>query len=173
MIQLFDDFNYSTIDADDWTQIQGGSVRSGFTSGAHSLFFGGNNQRVADTIALDIRSGGTISFFLIFGDGSNGGENADLGEDVVLEYSINSGATWNIINTYDSEDYTSWSRITEDVPSTALSAATRFRWRQVDFDTSTATNGADNWGLDHVQIADTALSPIDGVFDDFNYRTIA
>ena len=99
---------------------------------------------------VDVSSGGRISFFLRFGDGDNGGENADPGEDVALEYSLDGGDIWITLNTYDTEDYTNWTRITEDVPDAAISSATRFRWRQVDFDGSTVAKGLDNWSLDRV-----------------------
>ena len=44
MILIFDDFNTSRLDAEDWAAIQGGSIRRGFTTGADSLFFGAANE---------------------------------------------------------------------------------------------------------------------------------
>lgn len=77
------------MDTNDWADIKGGSVRAGFTSGAHSLFFGsssdGGGKRLIEALPTKVVYGGTISFDIIFGNGINGGENADAGEDVVLE----------------------------------------------------------------------------------------
>jgi hypothetical protein len=41
-----------------------------------------------------VLSGGTVNFSLKIGQGGAPCEQADLGENVVLEYSINNGATW-------------------------------------------------------------------------------
>ena len=81
----------------------------------------------------------------------NGGENADAGEDVVLEYSTN-GSTWNQLNTYDTEDFTSFTSITEYIPSAATTSTTQFRWRQL---THSGSN-FDEWGLDNVSLGEVS-----------------
>ena len=173
---IFDDFNQSTIDPGIWTDIKGGTVRSGLGRRADILFFGspsdGGGQRSIESVPMDVRDGGTVSFELKFGNDLNGGENADPGEDVVLEYSTDRGDTWVLVNTYDSEDYSDWTRINEGVPDTAFSDATRFRLRQVSFDNSSATTGLDNWGLSDFGITNTPLVAQTRIFDDFNQSTI-
>ena len=100
------------------------------------------------TTGVNVANGGNISFDLIFGTSSNGGENADSGEDVVLEYSTNSGANWVEISLYDTEAYTSWTGISESIPIDAQTDETLFRWMQV----AHSGSNFDNWGLDNILI---------------------
>ncbi|MEL6440719.1 MAG: hypothetical protein AAFQ80_15865 [Cyanobacteria bacterium J06621_8] len=81
-------------------------------------------------------------------DSVNGGENADAGEDVALEYSIDDGTQWQRIAIYDTEDYTNWTGISESIPLDAQTDSTLFRWTQI------AHSGSrfDNWALDNIQI---------------------
>ena len=141
-----DDFD-PVVDSIQWTDISNGVVNTNFAE-TGSLFFTGSNNRFATTRGINVANGGTISFRLIFGDDANGGENADAGEDVVLEYSTSSGEIWTEINRYDTEAFTAWTQITESIPAVAQSSGTLFRWRQI----SHSNNSFDNWGLDNVLI---------------------
>ena len=173
--EIFDNFDYSTPDTDDWADIKGGSVRSGFSSGAHTLFFGSSGdeggQRLIESIPIDVSAGGTVSFEIIFGDDLNGGENANPGEDVVLEYSVDDGENWVLVDTYDTEDYTHWTRINQDVPEPALTSDTRFRLRQLQFDLDSSATGVDNWGLNDFGIVGTGVATQTSLFDNFDYGT--
>lgn len=116
-----------------------------------ALFFTGNGIRQVVTKTLDVSGGGNVTFDLTFGNSSNGGEDADAGEDVVLEYSIDKGQTFTVLKTYDTEDYTSWTTINENIPVEAQTQQTQFRWRQV------RSNGGsfDQWALDNINISST------------------
>ena len=153
---IADDFD-PNIDNSQWSSIENGSVNSNFAGSGNSLFFSGGNAggttRFAVSQALDLTSGGFISFDLIFGTSSNGGENADSGEDVVLEYSTD-GTTWTELALYDTEDYTSWSNLIETIPTTAQTASTLVRWRQI----SHSGSSFDNWGLDNVELLDAGTN---------------
>ncbi|NEP59470.1 MAG: S8 family serine peptidase [Symploca sp. SIO2G7] len=158
----------SGIDDSQWSDISNSLVNTNFGGSGNSLYFSGgsvgDSSRYAITNAIDFSNGGSISFDLIFGNDSNGGENADLGEDVVLEYSLNAGSTWSTINTYGTEVYTSWTTITEAIPLAAQTNNTTLRWRQV---THSGSN-YDNWGLDNI-VADANNGQIQGtVWDDQN-----
>ena len=69
-------------------------VNNTFTGRVKSLFFGNaaTSDRQATTDSFDPTNGATINFDLIYGNDTNGGEQVDSGEEVVLEYSINGGA---------------------------------------------------------------------------------
>ena len=160
-----DDFDPG-IDNTQWLDISNGSANTNFSGSGNSLYFTGGAindiSRYAVTNSVDFSGGGSISFDLIFGNSSNGGENADAGEDVVLEYSVDGGSTWNNINTYDTEVYTTWTTLTEAIPLAAQTSNTTLRWRQVRHSGS----NFDNWGLDNV-MADTNNGQIQGmVWDD-------
>ncbi|NET57397.1 MAG: S8 family serine peptidase [Symploca sp. SIO2E6] len=162
-----DDFD-AEIDSSQWLEISNGSANSNFAGSGNSLYFSGgsaeDNSRYAVTNAIDFSNGGSISFDLIFGDSSNGGEDADPGKDVILEYSLDGGITWSTINSYGTEDYTSWTRITEIVPVAAQTTNITLRWQQPTHDGS----NFDNWGLDNI-LADTNNGQIQGkVWDDQN-----
>ena len=143
---MFSDNFDPTIDNSQWTQIFNGFANGNFGGSGNSLFFTGSGSRLANSRRVNTTGGGTISFDLIFGNSRNGGENADFGEDVVLEYSTNNGNSWFQIARYDTEDFTAWTNITAALPAAAQTTGTNFRWRQV---TSSGSN-FDNWGLDNV-----------------------
>ena len=149
---IFSD-SFDVVDNTQWQEISNASVNDNFGGSGNSLYFSGGNRggqtRFATSNALDLSAGGTISFDLIFGNSSNGGENADAGEDVVLEYSTD-GSSWIELSKYDTEAYTSWTTIEQVIPTAAQTTATTLRWRQVMHSGSSF----DNWGLDNVNVAD-------------------
>ena len=69
--------------------------------------------------------------------------NADPGDDVVLEYSVNGGGTWTLMNTYWEFLYPTFTTITEAIPALAMTPNTLFRWRQLN----NGGAGEDNWSL--------------------------
>lgn len=163
---LNDDFD-PDIDNSQWSQISNGVANANFGGSSNSLFFTRGNwgdpySRFATSKAMDLSSGGTISFDLIFGTDSNGGEKADRGEDVVLEYSTD-GSTWTPIALYDTEEFTRWTTITQTLPTAAQTSNTSLRWRQV-------SHGGyifDNWGIDNVKVLRDSSVTI-GLQDDFD-----
>ncbi|MGK7946301.1 MAG: putative Ig domain-containing protein, partial [Microcystaceae cyanobacterium] len=154
-----DDFD-PNLDSTQWDQIDNGTVNQQFVgSDGNSLFFDGSGQRQATTTYLDLSGSDNILVFdFIYGDGRNGGENADLGDEVVLEYTTD-GVTWSAINTYDTFNYSQFTTLVEVIPD----SATQLRWRQINH----FGVGYDHWGLDNIALvsptdnnAPTVLNPI-------------
>ena len=145
---ISDDFDPG-VDLSVWQDLQNAiaSTNCGSVSG-NALHFTGDGTRSATTIDLSVLSGGNIEFNLRFGTGGSPCENADGGEDVVLEYSTNGGASWTNINTYDTEAFTAFNLISEIVPPAAQTSNTRFRWRQI----SHSGDDFDVWSMDNVSI---------------------
>lgn len=136
-----------------WYSISNGAVNANFLGSGNSLFFSGgtsgDQSRYAITKPLTLANSGTINFDLVFGNSFNGGENADPGEDVKLQYSTDEGSTWVDIRTYETAAYKTWTTITETISTGAVSSSTQFRWLQVNHTGSSF----DNWGLDNISIA--------------------
>ncbi len=133
-----------------WSQISGGVSSNACSSvTGNALYFNGAGSRFAATGDLNVLSGGTIQFALEIAAGVAPCEDADFGEDVVLEYSTNAGGVWNNITTYYESQYPSFTLISVPIPAAAKTAATRFRWRQL----ANSGVGQDNWGLDNVIIS--------------------
>ena len=150
---LVDDDLDPTIDNSQWSSVGDAFINPNFFgSDGNSLFFTGGiahgSSRHITTTGVNVTNGGEIYFDLIFGTTANGGENADAGEDVVLEYSTDNGASWVEINLYDTETYTSWTGISESIPLEAQTDDTQFRWLQV----AHSGSSFDNWGLDNILI---------------------
>jgi hypothetical protein len=147
-----DDFEPG-IDLTQWSAF-GGTVLAtnygGYVSPSNSLWFGGTGSRFATTRLLNTMAGGPIVFDLRLGSGtSNKWETVDLPtKGIVLEYSINQGATWTLIANYNTSIYTNWTLVSTNIPVGAKSPATLFRWRQL------ANSGAnfDHWALDDVGV---------------------
>ena len=152
---IVDDFDPAT-DATMWSDIQNGTPGNGCTSmsGNALHFAGGGSNRYAATVPVDATTCGLANFCLFIGNSGSGGspcENADAGEDVVFEYSIDGGTTWTIITTYDEsmwDNNNNWQCFTVPLPPASQTTSTMFRWRQLSFGTD-----LDHWSLDDVSIA--------------------
>lgn len=149
-VTILEDGFESGIDPSIWVNVSGvaSSAGCGANSGSYSLYFDYNGIRVAETKNLNIPDAGWVEFYLKMGAGSYPCEQVDAGEEVVLEYSINSGTTWTIINTYYPINYYNFTHVAEQIPQVAITPQTKFRWRQL----SNSGSGYDNWSLDDVLI---------------------
>jgi len=133
-----------------WPAIQGGTISTACGSFAGSaLYFNGNGQRSAQTIAYSTLGGGHVRFRLKIANGISPCEDADPGDDVLLEYSTNNGLNWSTIATYNEAAYPTFTLIDAPIPPAAQSANTMFRLRQL------ANQGAghDNWAIDDFMLA--------------------
>ncbi len=141
--------NFDALNPGNWASLQNGiqSNLCGSLSG-DALYFDGAGVRSAETIGIDVSTGGTIQFMLKIANGAAPCENADPGENVVLEYSA-MGGPWTLINTYFENLYPNFTLINLPIPAGAISTNTQFRWRQV----ANSGAGEDNWALDNINIA--------------------
>lgn len=155
-----------------WQNVQGGAFNTdcGSMSG-NALHFNGSVVRWAETVDMDVGQGGVLRFALVFGSGAAPCEDADIGDDVLLEYSTNGGVGWTPMSTYYEWAYPVWTVVEVDIPPPAQSTSTRFRWRQL----GTFAVGTDNWALDDVVVgvnADGGMSytwsPQNGLDDPFS-----
>lgn len=139
-----------------WTSVTGSlnTDTCGSVSG-DALYFNGNPpSRFAETTDLDVSNGGELEFFLKIASGTAPCDNADPGEHVVLEYSINGGGNWTTVSTYFENMYPNFTSMNVPIPIAAQTAATRFRWRQLAF---TAAD-QDVWALDNVSVSSESAS---------------
>ncbi|MFZ6050384.1 T9SS type B sorting domain-containing protein [Halocola ammonii] len=133
-----------------WADIEDGMASSLCGSvGGNALYFNGNGDRFAETNDLNVQFGGTVSFWLKISSGVAPCDDADPGEDIILEYSVNGGAAWTPINTFAESAYPLFTQISANIPNGAFSTTTRFRWRQL----SNSGNNEDNWMIDDVEIS--------------------
>lgn len=134
-----------------WTGVTGGiaSQACGAVSGDALYFDGAPPTRQAETVDLDVSAGGSVQFALKIANGMAPCDNADPGENVVLEYSTNGGGAWTLIATYLESGYPNFTNINEPIPAGAQTVATRFRWSQITFSAA----GEDNWALDNANVA--------------------
>ncbi len=133
-----------------WSAIQGGTVTTTCSNGGNpALYFNGNGQRSAQTVAYNTTGGGSVRFKLNIATGAAPCDDADPGEDVVLEYSTNNGLSWGLVASYNEAVYPSLTAIDATIPPAAQGPNVMFRWRQL----ANSGAGEDNWNLDDVYIA--------------------
>lgn len=133
-----------------WNAVQGGTVSA--ICGAHTgeaLYFNGNGQRYAQTVGLNTVGGGEVRFWLKIADQFAPCDDADPGEDVVLEWSSNNGFSWNTMGTYPENAYPAFAQVIVAVPAAAQTSNTMFRIRQL----ANSGSGQDNWAIDDVIVA--------------------
>ena len=113
--------------------------------------------RTLETAPLDVSCGGDICFYLDMATqgGSGSCEGPDLtNEGVYLEYSINGGTNWNLINYFQpsnggsSGPYLSWAQYCFAIPVAAQTTSTIFHWYQ----SGSSGTCCDHWGIDNVTI---------------------
>jgi len=149
-----------------WQTINNGisSPACGSNNGTDGLFFDGPVPREAITNAINVQSGGTIDFCMFVGNdvlGSFTCENADLGEDIELSYSVDGGANWVNIQIFLQSEWdatgsspNAWQCYSIPIPAAAQTNATIFMWNQPS---PSACTGCDSWSID-----DVAITPIGG-----------
>ena len=132
-----------------FANVQNGTIGNacGSVTGA-ALYFDGNGQRAARTVPFDLSNGGQVRFSLKIATGTAPCDDADPGEDVVLEYSTNGGGNWTVFSTLNEASFPLFTPVTVAVPPAAHTPATLFRWRQV----AHSGAGQDNWVLDEVYL---------------------
>ncbi len=125
-------------------------------SGSRSLLFTNSTTRYASTVPINVSNGGTIAFKLKISNGAEADcEDANPGEEVYLQYSLNMGNTWTAISTYNTTGtYNNLTSVSVAIPTGARSFGTMFRWIQA----STNEFSGDNWVLDDVSITGTSLT---------------
>lgn len=147
-----DDFDPG-YDAGVWSSITSGASFNGGAGflGSNALWFGSSGTRAAATVPLNIISVGYLDFKIRAGnqtiDGATYWNNSESGENVVIEYSLD-GVTWTTFQTLTMvyPNHSTWTPYFVQVPQAAVSANTRFRWRQLTH--SGGTN--DTWALEDV-----------------------
>ena len=133
-----------------WAAVQGGVIGNSCDSlGGTSLVFGGAGMRTATTGPLDLSAGGNIRFAIVIGNGSNGCDDAEAGESIVLEASVNNGLSWNTIALLAEDVHAAFTAYQLPVPTSALGVNTIIRWRQVGW--PFALN-EDVWALENVAV---------------------
>ena len=128
----------------------GTTSTSGFSGSRHARFNGATTRELR-TISLDLRNAGDLTYSLINGRGSNGGETTDANEDFTVEYSTNGGSSWVQIVFHDfggTNSASSWTQYTYAIPVGAKTSATIIRFRQ----TSSSGSCCDHYGLDDVAL---------------------
>lgn len=132
-----------------WENMTGASASAacGSVSGT-ALYFNGAGSRQATSPPMDLSQGGMAHFALKIASGSAPCDDADPGEDVVLEYSTN-GTTWTVLATFIENAYPSLTQMDVAVPALgAIAVSTRLRWRQL----ANSGAGQDNWCMDNMLI---------------------
>jgi len=131
-----------------WSSLQGGGLSTlcGAVSG-DALRFDGSGLRRAATGPLNMSTGASLRFALRVGAEAAPCDDAEPGDDILLEYSLD-GAIWSPITTLNEAAYPAWTSVVIPVPTAAQSPATRFRWTQVN----SSGAGTDVWAMDEVII---------------------
>ena len=138
--------------------------------GGTYMWMGDNTSapRTLETLPVDVSCGGEICFFIDFATQGNASpcEGPDLtDEGVYLQYSVDGGFTWIVIDYFDPTlgIYNAWSNFCYQIPQGAVSNGTIFQWSQ----TSASSNINDHWGIDNVTI--TSLANCDPYIYDWDH----
>ena len=156
---LFTDAQVET----DW-KVSGGKIGTSFlnTDADGALeFFNTTGDRYAISQPYDLSQGGNLSFRLILGgnstinvnggqvsvaNGSTNGDTVDDNKAIKLEYSIDNGNTWVLLDSFTSKlEGGNWHNVLIDLPTQAQTQSTRFKWSQPSY-------VLDNWAIDNVDV---------------------
>jgi len=154
---LQENFNGAAVNSSVIALVENGSIQAPCVAHTgNAMYFDSYTsqvQRGVTTPAINTLSGGNISFDLFIGtSGIAPCEDADAGEEVHLQYSINGGTTWtdiNVFSTANTAPYNGvWGTYSTSIPSAAQNANTAFRIVQPN----NSGNTFDNWNLDNLNI---------------------
>lgn len=138
--------NMSTV----WSTLSSYALSSicGSVSGNAALF-NSFTSRYAETVDFNVSNGGSLSFYIKVATGTAPCDDAEIGEDVFLEYSTNGGATWSLMATLLESNYPTFTYLSLPIPTGAQTTSTRFRWIQPNF----SGQDQDVWMLDNVNLS--------------------
>ena len=145
-----DNFNSGVFDATLWSSTMGGSITVPPCSDVYygrSLYFTGSGTREAITNALDLRGLYAISFALQIGSFDNECDQAEIGDDVILYYSMG-GSNWVVLQRFGAMDYISATTVTVPIPRTVRTQGVSLRWAQ----TQNSGSSQDTWFIDNVGV---------------------
>jgi gliding motility-associated-like protein len=131
-----------------WASVQGGSVSNvcGSISGTALRFAGAGTRRIT-TNPLNLTTGANVRFALLIAAGAAPCDDAEPGDDVLVEYSLN-GTNWTTLALLNEANYPNWTPVVLALPAAAQTTTTRIRWTQ----TANSGAGTDVWALDNVLI---------------------
>ena len=130
----------------------------GFNVARHIKFTGTGTRSF--NFAFDTSNREEITFSVIRGNDSNGGELTDTGEDLLFEYSTNGGSTWTgtqVLVAYNDTAFDTLNDVTVTLPTAARVSNAQFRIRQA----SNSGSNYDQWGLTAVTIGGEILTTED------------
>ena len=165
------------MNANVWSSVLGETISSicGSVAG-DALFFNGGGTRSAETVDFNLTNGGSLSFYIKVATGTAPCDDAEIGEDIFLEYSTNGGVTWVPMATLLESNYPVFTYFTLPIPVGAQSTTTRFRWNQPNF---TGPN-QDVWMLENINLSASNSSgvsfswaPVTGLTDPLSLNTSA
>lgn len=153
--------DFDPITSSNWTLSNAsviGSPASELFDG-NALHFSGSGIRSASTNSFDLSTGGLLSFMLKIGGTNDTStfEDADNGEDVLVQYSANNGSWVNlqIIDTEDELFKDNWGMVNLSISGLAMTDNTKFQWVQA---THSGSNW-DNWAIDNVALSNNVDVP--------------
>jgi len=130
----------------------------GFNVGRHIKFTGTGTRSF--NFAFDTSNREEITFSVIRGTDSNGGELVDTGEDLLFEYSTNGGSTWTgtqVLVAHNDTAFNTLNDVTVTLPTAARVSNAQFRIRQA----SNSGSNYDQWGVTAVTIGGEILTTED------------
>ncbi|NXS29928.1 RELN protein, partial [Pomatostomus ruficeps] len=127
---LKDDFE-GQLESDRFLLVSGGkpSRKCGIMSGGNNLFFNEEGLRMLMTRDLDLSQARFVQFFMRLGCGK--GVPDPRSQPVLLQYSLNGGLTWSLLQEFLFSNSSNVGRyIALEIPMKARSSSTRLRWWQ-------------------------------------------
>ncbi|MEM9827339.1 MAG: GEVED domain-containing protein [Planctomycetota bacterium] len=118
-----DDFD-PDVDDVQWTRLSNVEASDRFqgTDGNALVFGGPERPRLAELAPQTLLPDQALSFDVISGSGSNGGNATEQGEDLTLQYSVDGAQTWNTWQNFGWDTNKTWTRYDLDIPQQAVSA---------------------------------------------------
>ena len=132
------------------------SGSNSYFAGSALNFFGSGTRSVTMPAVSSAGGSGTLTFKMIYGNSSNGGERIDSGENVALYYSTNSGSSWTkhtdfALNTYRQSSYTA---VSINLTGSLAASSIIYKLEQI-----TNSGGQfDHWAIDDLVLNTTDVT---------------
>lgn len=146
-------FASNTMKSAKWHNVFHGTPNDGCVSSVTALTFYGSLERFAETIDLDVSSGGRVqaSMFMapIGFDVTHPKCKTAYSSYVTVDFSVDGGVSWSTIQRYDAFIHrsTDFFDVDVEIPSSAVTHSTRFRFYQRNFE-----EALDAWALKYVRV---------------------